>query len=152
MWQTALKLLVVYMLRNKMNQAKNGLQLDLTGIKDNIASIAERHVAQFVRDLSRDSKRIINSLIGLTIALFTLAGAGLIALIWLFAIAWQSVHREFILGGIIAGGLFISIGIFVYVYHSWQNAPFLNQTITQVEADWVVFKEGLKEDLENKED
>lgn len=47
MWQIILKLLAVYLLRNRLNQAKSNLQNDFSAAKENLASILERHATQF---------------------------------------------------------------------------------------------------------
>lgn len=43
MWQIILKLIAVYLLRNRLNQAKSSIQHDFTAAKENLANMLERH-------------------------------------------------------------------------------------------------------------
>jgi hypothetical protein len=151
MWQTALKLLAVYLLRNRMNQAKNNIQHDFSAAKENLASIAERHATQFKKDLAGEMGRISRSIVAFVFVILATVFAGLTALMWIFATAWTSPDRTLILSSIIVAGLVIAIGIACYISRQWKKKPLFKNTIALVESDWSIFKHGLEEDHKAQE-
>ena len=88
-------------------------------------------------------QRVANSLLGLTFIFFAMLCAGLTALMWLFAIAWNSAHRDLILGVTMVLPLLVASGIFLAIRHSWKKQPIFAKSMVQIENDWQVFRDGL---------
>lgn len=146
MWQTGLKLLAVYLLRNRVNQAKNNIQHDFSAARENIASIAERHATQFKKDFASEFSRISRSIIAFVIVILATVFSGLTALMWIFAAAWTSPNRVLILSSIIIVGLVIAIGTAFCLSRQWQKKPLFGNTMQHIASDWLIFKNGLEED------
>jgi uncharacterized membrane protein YqjE len=151
MWNTALKfiaqILVAKFVRDRMKSVQEDFSNDAEGhfsaLKKNIAALVENHAAIFKQQLNQDMKRAANSLLGLVFIFFALLCSGLTALMWLFAIAWNSAHRDLILGVTMALPLLISIGIFLAIRQTWKKQPLFSKSMVQIENDWQVFKGGL---------
>lgn len=151
MWNTVLKfvaqILIAKFVRDRMKSVQEDFSNDAEGhfstLKKNIAALVEHHAATFKQQLNQDMKRIANSLIGIVFIFFALLCSGLTALMWLFAIAWNSAHRDLILGVTMALPLLISIGVFLVIRHNWKKQPLFAKSIVQIENDWQVFKNGL---------
>lgn len=151
MFNTALKfvaqLLLAKFLRDRMKNMQEDFSNNAEGhfgaVKKSIAALVENHAAIFKQQLNQDMKRAANSLIGLVFIFFALLCSGLTALMWLFAIAWNSAHRDLILGVTMALPLLISIGVFLAIRHTWKKQPLFSKSMVQIEHDWQVFKNGL---------
>ncbi len=151
MLNTALKfvaqLLLAKFLRDRMKNVQEDFSNDAEGhfgaVKKSIAALVENHAAIFKQQLNQDMKRAANSLFGLVFILFALLCSGLTALMWLFAIAWNSAHRDVILGVTMALPLLISIGIFLAIRNTWKKQPLFSKSMVQIENDWQIFKNGL---------
>lgn len=151
MWNTALKfiaqLLLAKFVRDRMKSVQEDFSNDAEGhfgaLKKNVAALVENHAAIFKQQLNQDMKRAANSLFGLVFIFFALLCSVLTALMWLFAIAWNSAHRDVILGVTMALPLLISVGIFLAIRHTWKKQPLFSKSMIQIENDWQVFKNGL---------
>ncbi|WP_047538508.1 phage holin family protein [Methylotenera versatilis] len=151
MWNTALKfiaqLLLAKFVRDRMKSVQEDFSNDAEGhfgaLKKNVAALVENHAAIFKQQLNQDMKRAANSLFGLVFIFFALLCSVLTALMWLFAIAWNSAHRDVILGVTMALPLLISVGIFLAIRHTWKKQPLFSKSMIQIESDWQVFKDGL---------
>ena len=151
MWTTALKFLAILFLKNRMDFAKvsffNKLDTssrdDLNRLKESIATMAESRAAIFKQNFNQEVRRVVNSLFGFM--LISLAGilSLLTGLMWLFATAWVSPHRDVILGVTIILPILVAIGVYLTIRRSWQKQPILHQSMVQIESDWQVFKECL---------
>lgn len=146
MWQIILKLLAVYLLRNRLNQAKSNLQHDFSAAKENLASILERHATQFKEEYTEELTRISRSIIAFACMILASTLTGLIALLWIFAIAWTSQDRTIILTCMIGAGVLVALCIALYISHQWKRKALFEHTIHLVESDWLIFKEGLADD------
>lgn len=151
MWNTALKfiaqLLLAKFVRDRMKSVHKDFSDDAEGyfsaLKKNIAALVENHAAIFKQQLNQDMKRVANSLLGIIFIFFALLCSGLTALMWLFAIAWNSAHRDVILGITMALPLLISIGVFLAIRHTWKKQPLFSKSMVQIENDWQILKNGL---------
>ena len=143
MWKTAAKLLIVLFLRNRMTQVTNSFGAQFSEVKENIAVMAESRAAIFKRNFDNDLHRVVNSLLGYMFMLLALACSALIGLMWLFATAWSSPHRDIILGIAMILPLLIGIVVFVTIKNSWKNDPLFSRSLKQIETDWLVFRGGL---------
>lgn len=151
MWNTALKLaaqlLIAKFLRNRMQDAQENLQSNAAGhfseVKKNLAALVESHATLFKQQWNQDLKRAANSFFGIVIIFFALLCSGLTALMWLFATAWNSPHRDTILGVTMILPLLISIGIFFAIRQTWKKEPLFSKSMVKVENDWRVFRNGL---------
>lgn len=139
MWQSAVKLLVFFFLRNRANHAKQ----DFSEVKENLAVLAESRAAIFKKNFNDELQRMANSLMFLVFLLLAAACSGLTGIMWLFAIAWNSPHRDTILGTTMILPIFIAIGIYAYISNSWKKEPLFHESIKQIENDWQVFRHGL---------
>ncbi|WP_232496453.1 phage holin family protein [Methylotenera versatilis] len=143
----AAQLLIAKFLRNRMQDAQEHFTSNAAGhfseVKRNIAALVESHASLFRQQLNQDMKRAANSFIGLVVIFLALLCSGLTALMWLFATAWNSPHRDIILGVTMILPLLVSIGIFFAIRHTWKKQPLFSKSMVQVENDWQVFKNGL---------
>lgn len=151
MWITVLKFLAILFLKNRMEFAKvnffNKLDTssrdDLNRLKENIAAMAESRAAIFKHNFNQDIRRVVNSLFGFMLILLAAILSLLTGLMWLFATAWVSPHRDIILGITMILPILIAIGVYLIIRRSWRKKPILHQSIAQVESDWLVFRAGL---------
>lgn len=151
MWKTAFKFLLILFVKNRMEFAKNNFfnKLntdsgdDFNQLKENVAVMAESRAAIFKQNFNQEVRRVVNSLFYFMLILIATFCAGLTGVMWLFATAWTSPHRETILGTTMVLPILIAIGIYVYVRYSWHKEPLFNQSIVQIENDWQVFRGGL---------
>jgi uncharacterized membrane protein YqjE len=139
MWQTAAKLLVFFFLRNRANHAKH----DLTQVQENLAVLAENRAAIFKKNFNDELQRMANSLMGLIFLLLAATCSGLTGIMWLFATAWNSSHRNMILGVTMVVPILIAVGIYTYMSNSWKKEPLFHESIKQIEEDWQAFRYGL---------
>jgi uncharacterized membrane protein YqjE len=139
MWKNALRLLIILFLRKRVNQVKN----DFSTVKENIAVMVESRAAIFKKNFNNDLQRMVNSLFGYMFVLLALAFSGLTGILWLVASAWNSPHRDGILGATMLLLILIGTSVYAYIYYSWKKQPLLSQSIKQIENDWLVFKSGL---------
>jgi hypothetical protein len=146
MWQIILKLIAVYLLRNRLNQAKSNIQHDFTAAKENLASIFERHATQFKEECTEELKRISRSIIAFICMILAGTLTGLTALLWIFATAWNSQNRTMILICTIGAGSLIVLSIALFISHQWKRKALFEHTINSIESDWLIFKEGLAND------
>lgn len=139
MWHTALKLLVSIFLRNRMNYVKN----DYSEVKENLAVLAESRAAIFKKNFNDELHRLANSLMAFMFLLLAAACSGLTGIMWLFATAWSSPHRDTILGITMILPILIGIGVYAYISNSWKKEPLFQESIKQIENDWQMFRYGL---------
>ncbi len=151
MWKTALKLAVFMFLRSKINNVKDDIGNNLGAVKENMALLAESRALIFRQNFHRELRRLSNSVIGFLFMLLAAVCSGLTALMWLFAIAWDSPHRNAILGTTLILPILIGVGIYFYIRESWKKEPLFDKTMTQIHSDWILFRNGLesvKEEIE----
>jgi uncharacterized membrane protein YqjE len=151
MWKTALKLvaqlLIAKFLRNHMQDAENNMtnnaQHHFSAVKQSVAALVESHAALFKAQFHSDMQRVAKSLLGLTFIFFAMLCSGLTALMWLFATAWNSPHRDAILGVTMILPIIIAIGIYLAIRYTWKKQPLFEKSMVQIESDWQVFRQGL---------
>lgn len=151
MWKTALKLvaqlLIAKFLRNHMQDAENNMtnnaQHHFSAVKQSMAALVESHAALFKSQFHRDMQRVAKSVLGLTIIFFAMLCSSLTALMWIFATAWNSAHRDAILAATIILPIILAIGIYLAIRYTWKKQPLFEKSIVQIENDWQVFREGL---------
>ena len=151
MWITVLKFLAILFLKNRMEFAKvnffNKLDTssrdDLNRLKENIAAMAESRAAIFKHNFNQDVRRVVNSLFGFMLIFLAAILSLFTGLMWLFATAWVSPHRDIILGVTMILPILIAVVAYLFIRRSWQKQSILHQSIAQIESDWLVFKAGL---------
>lgn len=160
MWTTALKFLAILFFKNRMEFAKvnffNKLDTssrdDLNRLKENIAAMAESRAAIFKHNFNQDVRRVVNSLFGFMLILLAAILSLLTGLMWLFATAWVSPHRDIILGVTMILPILIAVAVYLFIRRSWKKQPILHQSIAQVESDWLVFRAGLDGTADTSDD
>ncbi len=151
MLKTVLKLvgqlLIAKFLRNHMQDAENNMsnnaQHHFSAVKNSLAALVENHAALFKAQFHSDMQRIAKSLLGLTFIFFAMLCSGLTALMWLFATAWNSAHRDLILGATMILPILVAVGIFLAIRYTWKKQPLFAKSMVQIENDWRVFRHGL---------
>ena len=151
MWNTVLKLvgqlLIAKFLRGDMQSAEvnmsNKAQSHFGAVKQSVAALVESHAALFKAQFHSDMQRVANSLLGLTFIFFAMLCSGLTALMWLFATAWNSAHRDLILGVTMVLPILIAVVVFLIIRHNWKKQPLFAKSMVQIENDWQVFRNGL---------
>lgn len=136
MWKTAIKLVTLFLIRKSVNQANS----NIGKVKRNIADMTESRARFFRVDFNTEMNRIVHSFVGFMLALATIAGASLTAILWIAATAWSSPHRDIILGGTMLLLLIIGFTMFIFIYHSWKKEPLFNQSMLKIEQDWQMFR------------
>ena len=141
------QLLIAKFLRKHMqdseNNMSNNVQHHFSAVKNSLAALVESHAALFKAQFHSDMQRIAKSILGLTFIFFAMLCSGLTALMWLFATAWNSAHRDLILGATMILPLLIAAGIFLVIRHTWKKQPLFAKSMVQIESDWQVFRDGL---------
>lgn len=139
MFASVLKMITLYLIGNRISEAKN----DLIEVRENAANYAESRTRRIKKNVMQDLQRIVNSFIGYMIMFSAIIFSGLLGLMWLFATAWESPHRELILGASMLVPLCISAVIFTVIKSSWQQKPLLAETTALISKDWQSFRHGL---------
>lgn len=139
MLKTIIKLVIVYFVNKQLSGAKEGL----TDIKTSMTDYAESR-AEFIRDdFLQDLQRMLNTVLAYFFVFTALVLAGVIALLWIFAIAWESPNRALILSAIIVGLLSVSIAIYATIRYKWKNDYFMSKTSGLIAHDWYLFTNKL---------
>ena len=141
MWKTAIKLAMLYMLRNRLTEAKTRLKGDLYKIKDSFADLTESRVAIFKNNFNDELERVIHSMLALLLMFIAIMCSTITAIIWLAAIALNSPHRDLIFSITIILPLILSLVIFLVIRHSWTNESLFHKSIVQIQKDWQAFRE-----------
>src|SRR5688572_5810859 len=140
MLKTVLKVAVFFFLRSKAKNVKTTTNDNLSAVKHNIIHMAEMRAVVFKHNFNNELKRLGTSVIGFMLMLVAAICSGLIGLMWLFAIAWNSPDRNVILSIAFILPLLVCVGIFAYLRYSWKKEPLFEQAITQIATDWRLFK------------
>lgn len=151
MWKTALKLAVFMFLRSKICHVKDDIGNNLSAVKENIAILAESRALLFKQNFHRELKRLGSSVLAFMFMLLAAVCSGLIALMWLFAIAWTSPDRNVILSITLIVLILIGVGIYMYLHKTWKQEPLFDKTMMQIHSDWLLFRSGLKSVAEEVE-
>ena len=139
MLKTIIKLLIVYFVNKQLSGAREGL----SGVKSSMTDYAESR-AEFVRDdFLHDLQRMLNTVLAYLFVFTSLVLAGVAALLWIFAIAWESPSRALILSTIILGLLSVSIAIYATIRYKWKNHFFMSNTSGLIAHDWRLFTNKL---------
>ncbi len=139
MLRTIIKLLIVYFINKQLSGAKEGL----AGIKTSMTDYAESR-AEFVRDdFLQDLQRMLNTVLAYFFVFTALVLAGVIGLLWIFAIAWESPSRALILSAVILGLLSVSVAIYATIRYKWKNHYFMSNTNDLIAHDWRLFTNKL---------
>ena len=140
MWKTAIKLVLLYVIRNKYNEAKTVFKGDFSKIKDSFSDLAENRVTMFKKNLEYEISRIVHSLLGLMLMLVAILCSSITAIIWLTVTALNSPHRTLIFSLTTVVPLLVGIAIYFFIKLSWTKEPLFNQSIKQVAYDWDLFR------------
>jgi len=139
MFAAALKVFAIYLLNQRFSQAK----IDLREVKENVADFAESRALFLKHNLLQDLQRMVNGFIGY-LAMFTaFIFTGIIGLMWIFAVAWDSAHREIILGVVMVIPLLVGIVIFAALRKIWKENPFMSKSTQLISRDWNSFRHNL---------
>ena len=181
MWKSAVKFLVVMLLKNRIQLIKNiffnklnsnqrlnrnrgsgtsDLHHDTSQsnhnefreFKNNLTTLAESRANFFKHNFNHEVKRVSGSLLGLMFMLVAMVFAGLVGIMWLFALAWTSPNRELILGITMLVPIIASVVIFITIRTTWKKEPLLAQSMKQIENDWLVFRGGLDGTADTSDD
>jgi len=140
MLSTVLKIVSLYFVKQHAAQTKQ----HVTMFAEHAADYAETRVLFIRNNLSQDLERMTNSLIGLTIMFAGILFSGMMALLWLFAIAWESADRVLILASIVLIPLLLSAIIFFVIRSMWKNKPLMETSMALIARDWQVIRGGLQ--------
>lgn len=140
MWQTGIKFLALCLLRNRFNEAKDKFKGDLNNIKDNIADLAESRAAIYKENINYELSRLVRSFVSIMFALVAITCVSITAIIWLVTIALNNPYRNIIFSFTLLVPLIISIGICLLVRYTWKKEPLFQQSIIQIEQDWLLFR------------
>lgn len=154
MWKIALKLITQYALAKFLRERTHEAQYatgnsdstsnsEFSKLKKSMAALLESHASSFKAEFNYDIHRVVYSLLGLMFVMFAAICSGLIALMWLFAIAWNSSNRDIILGTTMILPLLIAVGVFFVIRSNWKKRPLLSKSMVKIENDWQVFRNGL---------
>jgi uncharacterized membrane protein YqjE len=139
MLSTILKFITIYIMNQRIAQTKHNVNV----LSEQVADYAESRVTVLKRNLLEDLERMANSFLGFLFMFLALSFSGMVAIMWLFAVAWNSPNREFILGGFILIPLIISAFVYKEVRSIWKKTPFMKTSTDLIAQDWQVFRYGL---------
>lgn len=139
MWGTVIKFVALYFVNNRMTRAKHSLD----EVKENAADYAETRAAFIKQNIMQDLHRMVNSLIGLLLMFAGLIFSGILGLMWIFTLAWNSPNREIILGVAMLVPLAASVILFFVIRKAWQQKPLMSETTDLISEDWKSFRHGL---------
>ena len=148
MWKAAIKLAILYMLRNRFTEAKTRLKGDFLRIKDSFADLTENRVLIFRNNLNNELDRVIHSLLGYMLILIGIMCSCITAIIWLTATALNSPHRNLIFSVTMLSPLMIGLIIYLIIRHSWKKEPLFHQSFVQIKQDWQLFRDVGESDVE----
>lgn len=138
------QLLITKFIRDRVEEHMNhDAQNHFGAVKKSVAALLESHAALFKSQFHHDVKRMVNSFLGYMFILLAAFCSGLTGLMWLFATAWNSPHRDLILGTTMTLPIILGVAVYFLIRQSWKKQPLLQQSMLQLEQDWQVFKEGL---------
>jgi hypothetical protein len=140
MFSTVLKIVSLYFMKQHATQTKQ----HVTMFADHAADYAETRVLFIKNNLSQDLERMTNSFIGLMIMFAGILFSGMMALLWLFAIAWESADRVLILACFILIPILLSVIVFFVISSMWKNKPLMDTSIALIARDWQVIRGGLQ--------
>lgn len=139
MLSTALKLLALYLINHRFSVAKHRL----SNIKEEVADYTESRVEIVKANFQADVQRIVNSFMGFLVALALFVFAGILGLMWLFAVAWSSPNRELLLGAAILIPLLIGLITLARIMLLWRSKPLMAESTRLIANDWRSFRYGL---------
>jgi hypothetical protein len=148
MLKTALKLAVFLFLRSRAKNTRPGPSDHLSAVKENMAHMAEMRAAIFKQNFIHELRRIGTSIIGFLFMIVAAISSGIIGLLWVFALAWTSPDRNVILTIALILPLLIGVGIYLYLRNSWKKEHLFEKTLLQIETDWRLFRQGVKQATE----
>jgi hypothetical protein len=140
MLSTLLKLITMYFINQRVEQSKQHVSV----FAKNAADYAESRARFIKSDLMVDLDRMTNSFVGFLIMFAGIIFSGMMALLWIFAIAWNSDYRVLILAFIITTPLILSAIIFYAIRNMWKNSPLLNASTELIARDWQAIRKGLE--------
>jgi hypothetical protein len=142
MISTILKLIALGYVNNRVTKISDNLKQTKEGAADYIESRA-----QFIRNnLMQDLERMGDSLFGFISVAIALFFSGLVTFMWLFAVAWNSQYREYILVAAILLPLIIGLLLFKKISNSWKKETFMNDSMILISEDW----NKLRYDMDSK--
>ncbi len=142
MWKAAIKLAMLYMLRNRFSEAKTRIKGDLYKIKDSFANLIESRTLIFKNNLNNELDRIFHSLVGLMLILAAIISSSVTAIIWLTITALTSPHRNLIFTTAMILPLIIALIIYWLIRRSWAQKPLFHHSIVQIKKDWQLFRQA----------
>ena len=148
MLKTVLKVAVFLFLRAKAKNAQPGISEHLSAVKENVAHMAEMRAAIFKQNFIHELSRISHSIIAFLFMLVAAICSGLIGLMWIFALAWTSPDRNVILTIALLLPIAIGVGIYLYLRNTWKKEHLFDRTMTQIETDWRLFRQGVRQAAE----
>lgn len=139
MWGHVIKFVALYLVNNRVARAKHSLD----EVKDNAADYAETRAAFIKQNLMHDIERVVDSFIGLLLIFAGFIFTGILGLMWIFTMAWNSPNRELILGVTMLIPLALSAILFYNIRKSWKQKPLMHDTTQLISEDWQSFRHGL---------
>ncbi|HEY0563147.1 MAG TPA: phage holin family protein [Methylophilus sp.] len=139
MWGTVIKFVALYFVNNRMARAKHSLD----EVKENAADYAETRAAFIKQNIMHDLERVVESFVGLLLMFAGLIFTGILGLMWIFTVAWNSPNREIILGVTMFIPLALSAILFVMIKNAWKQKPLMHDTTQLISEDWKSFRHGL---------
>lgn len=137
MWRTLLKLVAMKVVGNRVQQVVLLLM-----------SVVERRAHMFTQSIRDEWNRVVTSIVCLVVSLVCVAFSGLIATVWLISFALHSPDRNLILGTALLIPLVIVAGIAFYLKKLWNEKLFLHDSRTQLNEDWSILHEAVREKQE----
>lgn len=136
MWVGLLKFLAVLFLNRKASALKdNFLQ-----IRHHMADYTENRALQLKQDFLEETGRLATSLIGILTVFAMFIFTGVLGLMWLFSLLWESPHRSLILGLVMIVPVMIGACVFWAVYRHWKQKPLFESSLTMISDDWHLFR------------
>ncbi len=142
MWSTLLKFLAVLFLNRRVNALKN----QFVHMRQHVADYTEDRAQQLKQDFLDETERMATSFVGMLVVFSMFIFTGLLGLMWLFALLWESPHRTLILGLVMLVPALLGVFAFLKVRSLWRAKPLFADSLQLISHDWQLFRQEMAPD------
>lgn len=136
MWVTLLKFIAVLFFNRRVNALKD----NFVHLRHHVADYTEDRALQLKKDFREETDRMAASLVGLLVVFSMFIFTGLLGLMWLFSLLWESPNRSLILGLVMLCPAVIALVTFLAVRKQWKQKPLFADSLEMISRDWQLFR------------
>lgn len=139
MWSTLLKFLAVFFFNRRMTALKD----QFANMRHHVADYTEDRALQLKQDFLEETERMATSFVGMLLVFSMFIFTGLLGLMWLFALMWESPHRTLILGLVMLIPALLGVAAFLKVRRLWRAKPLFADSLSLISHDWQLFRQEM---------